>query len=366
MLQAADVERLDVAFLNRARFKAVGLLTVVDGAVFGDKIALILVPAVLVRMTELAGLEREVSALGPAARPGLSFLQRNPVKVKVGRRDFTRVAVGVGEVEDVRIRLLGGRDEVGHHLGEVAIIAATQVNRLVCPLRQIGVDAHVHHREARVVAVFAEVHRLQTLEGLALLAWLEQRVLRIPVEGGRRRDNGDAVLGKILEILLVQRRIEARLVGELDAIIADASQELRAIAVATKIVGYAVLLLVSVHEDFALVAPDLAKPELDIFVGNRLAIDFRLGFERIEITATEFPCNGVLPVDGRLDYARSGLEGELARDFLHHLAGGVQHLRRDDCGAVVRDGDLRFYRQLLLPPGSVREDVFDAHRRLGG
>ena len=78
------------------------------------------IPAHLVGMPELGGLERELSALGPAARPLLALLQRHPVEIEVGGRDLARVAVGVREVEDVRVRRLRGGDEVAHHLREIA------------------------------------------------------------------------------------------------------------------------------------------------------------------------------------------------------------------------------------------------------
>ena len=96
MLHPANVERLDVAVGDFRRLRAVGLLAVVDREQLGHEVALVLIPAVLVGMPELACLERKLPRVArPCARPFDALLQGDPVEVEVGGGDLARGAVGM-------------------------------------------------------------------------------------------------------------------------------------------------------------------------------------------------------------------------------------------------------------------------------
>ena len=316
-------------------------------------------------MAELAGLERELPRVArPCARPFDALLEGNPVEVQICGRDLARGAVGMREIEDVRIRLLRRRDEVCHHLPEVAGVSAAEIFRLVRPLRKIAVHSHVDQRDARPVAVAPEVLRLDALELLALLARLQERDFRVPVERCRRDERGDSVLGEVFEHAGVNHRIERRLVRELYAVVAHSLQELGAVLVASEIVGDAELLLVSVHEYLLLLAPYLAEAEPDVPVLVGLFVNLDRRAQRVHVAASELPRYRVGPGDGRLQHVLPLLDVELAGDLLDHLSIGVDDFREHLGLALLRSGDGRLHRQLLLAPRRVGEDVVNRDRRL--
>ena len=345
--------------------RAVRLLAVVRGEMLCNEIAPVLVPAQLIGMAKLAGLERELTRLArPCARPFDALLEGNPVKVKICGRDLARGAVGMREVEDVRIRLLRRRGEIRHHLPEVAGVSAAEIFRLVRPLREVAVHSHVDHRDARPVAVAPEVLRLKAFKLLSFFARLQERDFRVPVERARRHYRRDSVLGKIFEHFFVHVRIEFRPVRELDAVVSDALQELRSKPVAAEVVCDAELLLVSVHENLLLLAPYLteAEPDVPVLVGLFVNLDRRA--QRVHVAASELPRYRVGPGDGRLQHVLPLLEVELAGDLLDHLSIGVDDFREHLGLALLRSGDGRLHRQLLLAPRRVGEDVVNRDRRL--
>ena len=372
MLQPANVERLDVTVGYRFRLLKIRLFAVIRGEILGYKIAPVLIPAHLIGMAELAGLERELPRVArPCARPFDTLLEGNPVEVQICGRDLARGAVGMREVEDVRIRLLRRRDEVCHHLPEVAGVSAAEIFRLVRPLRKIAVHSHVDHRDARPVAVAPEVLRLDALELLALLARLQERDFRVPVERRGGNNRGDAVLGKVFERSLVDLRIEFRPVRVLYAVVSDALQELRPKPVAAEVVRDTELLLVSVHENLLPLPPYLAEPELHVFIGTASAVDLHGRLKRVQVAAAKLPGHWIRPLHGRPEHVLAWSDIVSAGELPDGLPVRVQHL----CGDLRRtfpvgcNGD--FDGELFLAPRRAGKHVVDRdgipddeHRRI--